>query len=561
MSNSHFSIKVFPAKEKTLGLTTELIAPDISIEPSGITIIYGLNSIPLLYLDLPPSEKNRKFYCEFEKYRHKAVVVQLIVTNPNLGHSTTCLSFTGIIYGVPMDISPGVANMQVAIVSIYQYLLESYLKLPGFHPSSENIICFPDTFNFDYGELLSGNKILENPDSLFINGQLLTLVDSKGKSLLDPSLHSPAQYIVNLARVSTDTFHQLGETLYATYLYADELKRIAKASIDLKYNTIIALLENIDCKYAGLSEATKSTNPLAVLSIFADLAHSTGSIFDFLIRQLTNIGCNLIIANDKAFVVPDIGFLKQKHDGSSTSKINEVSPRDYASVSFHDTGYKDIKAVGVIADPLAIRRNPDPKLTQFLGFYLSPDESTKTGAVLVTSFPTIITCELNLGAILNTEKQQFRQVEGRANCDDKIDYDRQVKILTAAADVYDAQTRNYKEFFNNWAEIKYYQMKYMDRTGSVELAFNPYWVCGVPCVIYLKQLGLYIDAFVTTVKHSIYVSPPHNGRAFTTVTFNCGRIGYDEESIGIDNFRYYNYSIKEAKEFAAEFLKNCMQTD
>ena len=81
------------------------------------------------------------------------------------------------------------------------------------------------------------------------------------------------------------------------------------------------------------------------------------------------------------------------------------------------------------------------------------------------------------------------------------------------------------KFADQWAELRYYQLKYTDRMGGLGMLFNPNCAPGAVGTAYLRAPGVYIDFFVTEVVHEIRLSAPDHGQAATHIGFNCGRMG------------------------------------
>jgi hypothetical protein len=96
------------------------------------------------------------------------------------------------------------------------------------------------------------------------------------------------------------------------------------------------------------------------------------------------------------------------------------------------------------------------------------------------------------------------------------------------------------EAISAYAETKYYQAKYYDRMGSLNMDFNPKWVPGTGGTLYVRATGVMLSFYVTSVTHRIDTSAPNHGNASTTVNFCCGRIGSGPEGVSADRYLGYD---------------------
>ncbi len=117
----------------------------------------------------------------------------------------------------------------------------------------------------------------------------------------------------------------------------------------------------------------------------------------------------------------------------------------------------------------------------------------------------------------------------------------------AAADAIDLSI---KKALNNLAQAKFFELKYMDRTGSLNLLFSPNWVPGTTGTAFSRYPdpdGMFVDFYVTQVKHSF--AP---GSATTQVSFAGGRMG--ETPVGLDKYELFNYDSKKMQEMQKKYI-------
>jgi hypothetical protein len=110
------------------------------------------------------------------------------------------------------------------------------------------------------------------------------------------------------------------------------------------------------------------------------------------------------------------------------------------------------------------------------------------------------------------------------------------------------------EILENYAETKFYQVRYADRQGTITMDFNTDWVPGTSGTLYIRETGMFIAFYVTSVTHRIEISAPSNGSATTVVNFCCGRMGY--KPVGVDKDKYLGYDLDKEKDIQKKFLSD-----
>ena len=121
----------------------------------------------------------------------------------------------------------------------------------------------------------------------------------------------------------------------------------------------------------------------------------------------------------------------------------------------------------------------------------------------------------------------------------------------------DEHLRTRAQFMADLAQLKYMEAKYHDRTGVLNMPFDPNWSPGGPGLVYTRYPGIYLDFYVLAVEHHIAVNPSNNGTATTSVKFTSGRIGNTPS--GLDVVDLYKYDQTDARKFMQEFIDNTAQ--
>ena len=502
-------------------LKVTVSSPDIpllnSIKPVGLTLSYGINELPTASLDL--STEDMALFCDYTAWKRKPIKVIVFSKNG-------CLQFDGLADGLSTSCSVGSMSTQLVIKHPFQILFETYPRTPGFHPGSEDILNMTPVMSF------------KNDGSNW----LLNLSGTTYKQ-------NPIKYVIDLAIFMLENQHRVVST-YAmqtspNFRLAGVMAAVSEYTPAL-FKKSIALLNSIDTtRTDGMNFISNGNNANVLTSIFSNLAENTSSVLDFVISGIKLFKCNLIIAFDKAYTVPNAGFLIQEANtnivGKSTTP-NIAYPADYSSYQFSDNGFKDIKGVYVYgtATGMAYSRSV-PSIGE--GAWVDPDPLVK-GGIATANIPlfSFYAFDSSASTAQVTTPPTGAVVTGPAA----------VKAVSEQSQANRDATS--QEFYDNWAQMTYFELKYMDRTGSLNSMFNPRWAPGAVGTIYTKQPGAFIDMFVTGVTHTFSISAPNTGIASTSVSFTCGRFG--KSKTGMSSIRLFKFDAGSSLAYAADFVNN-----
>lgn len=540
------------------GDDSEMMAPfatqvaDQKLYPTGVGIRYGINSIPTATLILTPEDS--ALICRFdEKWRRAAVKIR--VETPNNG----CMTFRGLVDGLSLGQGVGDMKMQLVVKSPFQLLHEINPKMLGFHSAGTQFATYVDSLVYEQ----TGTDTMK---AKFLLGANIT-------TDLDAPLFKGIVDIIKAVIQAQKTFEY---HTTETGLRHEPAVEAAK-SIKLKHLAIAEkLLDKID--YSFVSTSLTLADATTVNWVLENLCSHRSSVLEVLMSTLESVGCALVFGNDKAFIVPNSGYLKQTHEteievGKKSGKPNIIYPAQYNSVSFEDNGYKDIAGVYMHSDARGIGTSD--------GFYL--DKTSKgTGGIIGETMPMVISMNNALARTLqqknikssvsDTTQSNTAPAKGSkaaatheamavnllsiVDIESKLTGEEKKKALKSAQVIVDAM----QAFAEQWAELRYYQLKFNDRVGGILCYFDRAMAPGCVGSVYLRHPGVYIDFFVTEVRHDISVNTPNHATATTSVHFNCGRMGSlisAELRSGVDGFTLFDgFSAKDSAKVAAAFVKD-----
>ncbi len=518
--------------------------------PSGIVIRYGLNTIPTASLDLSP--KDLGLICDIEQWRRKALKIRVKSTNG-------CLTFRGLIDGLSLSQSVGDMRMQLILKHPFQLLTEINPTLLGYHSAGVDFTRRVSSLQMEVNgsEALVIRYAIGEEISIDMGEPLFDGI----KAILKAIVQSQAKW----ERVQNSAGPSAAAPIEAAKAIAQRHLAVAEALID-----------QIDTSFVKTNLTL--TDFYTLNFVLERICESRSNLYDVLLSLLDTVGCGLVIANNKAFIVPNSGFLKQSHVG--TVRLRELStvpniwyPVQYNSVSFNDNGYRDISGVYVISD--------ENNLQGVDGFY-HDTETGGSGGIIGEVMPYVISfnnAALRASKVPETIKglgdatRPNTPSDGTVGASTTEEAQHEAVVKTAETETTEQNAQVLKtnketqatidalyKFASEWAQLRYYQLKYTDRTGGVGLLFNPNCSPGAVGSVYLRAPGVYIDFFVTDVTHEIRMSTPDHGQATTSVGFNCGRMGsYESAPIsagleGLDLFDGFNAA--QSAKVAEAFVKN-----
>lgn len=481
--------------------------------PTGVALRYGLNSIPSATLDLSPQDLD--IVCDMSKWRRTPVKIRVESLHG-------CLTFRGLIDGVSVSQSIGDMRLQMIVKHPFQLLNEINPKLLGYHSAGVDFTRRVEALQLETG----------NTDK--------TVLKSAISSALSANADAPLfKGMIGVLKAIVESQIQWQRTQATIGASAPSAVASAQAMSERHLKVAQLLLERIDPQFVPTNLSLADAYVLDF--ILETICETRSNLFEVLLSLLETAGCGLIVGNDTAIIVPNSGFLQQSH--RSTINFREISktpniffPAQYNNISFNDNGYRDISGVYAMSD--------DKNMLGVDGFFQDKNDGG-LGGIIGEVIPYVIafnnaalraarTIEVSNSAgdparsnsqaaspSGTSENAQHDAVKKTAEAE-KRDQDEGQKEKNEAE-----QKRNdaLYEFANQWAELRYYQLKYTDRMGGIGMLFNPNCAPGAIGTTYLRAPGVFIDFFVTEVVHEIRLNAPDHGSATTNIGFNCGRMG------------------------------------
>lgn len=515
-------------------------ATDVFV-PVGANLTYGYNMIPYATVRLEMNDKTLQSICNFDdRYRRKVASIDI---KTKFG----CITFDGLADGLSYDLSPGSMSLQLVIKNKFQALTEVSAKFPGICPNGLDIFTRP--------ALLT----LQNNSQVSTEAEVLALFLQFEQAGFDGN---PVDVIIHLLKKLLNTQNILTKIAPANrqIFFPTEFVKLlkeTKGSID----SAKLVMDNIVTKWTqGMAIRTM---PAVADLIMRGIVNSSGSLFDTLVSLLSQFNCAIVIGNDQAYIVPDVGFLevpkpsgKSVGIGAKSHKVNILFPAQYSSINFNDTGYKDIKACYVYADANSNTEIVDYTAGSIVGSYIDYEA---TGGIFTIQLPHFIT----LGAdrfIYNVTRDLQKKIKAKEPSSPKTVDDSEIvadSFKNSRGQSIDEQDALRKDFFDNWAQLQYLQLKYRDRMGSIHGMFYPHIA---PCAVgaaFTRFPGMFLDFFITSVTHSFIINEPNSGSTSTDITFNCGRTSAGLRSKGVDKVAIFkDFSGKDSLDFATSFVAN-----
>ena len=525
--------------------------------PIGASVSYGINRIPIATVQVGP--KALPLFCNFDAYRRKPVVLTIKSVDG-------CIQFNGIIDGFSISQQPGSLTTSLIIKHPFTYLNEVYPRILGLNAGGSNVFAVNQPFQVNPSGLSSSLESTSNGNILADFQQLYGYQAQPGTLAMNVNV---IDFIVGLAKtiVSSQTF-SAGLTPMGEFANSANALSAVMAATDLNKRVlapaVMSLLDNIDTSYcAGMTLAANAPN--IADRIIRDAGFLQDTLFNSLVKLVSEYGCCLIVGNSKSYIIPEAAYLKIPKvqnlvRGVKGNAYNVVMPSEYVNFSFSDSGENTIKGVYVIDDPQTSLNTMGASSTGVLsGSYIDPAPDV-FGNIVVRTLPNFATIASAYAAgvgslgIHTAIANQNYLVNGKISYDESLNAIQQVQATINNNAILPAQ-----EFLNQWAELEYCKIKYDDRTGNFNSYFNNVFVPGAVGSIYTRQPGAYVDFYVSTVTHSFSVSPPANGSADTSVSFRCGRAGAATYN-GLDRLALYDYGYSNSLSFCQDFITNISGT-
>jgi len=508
-----------------------------TVVPVGATFSYGINMIPVATVML--DARSTSMLCDFDRHRRKLVGIQVNTTKG-------CLHFDGFLDGVNLSQQNGALSLALVIKNRHQWLLETFTKVPGLHPTSVEIY---NNLPILKADLEEGN------DEGFIKS-----VQLGQYALSQVSLEKPIfQVIKSVYRSALELLEQTPRIFNLNVRQAPTVQLAAESEIFLREKLPLAkaMIDSIDTGAVDGMLLTAAASSLGPDLIGHAVQSLEGSLFDALVAMAQQYGCNVVVGNTQMFIVPDVGFLKMPHTNGvirtrHSTIPNVLYPAEYISHQFSDMGYRDIKGVMLASTPESMPLIVSSAGSRAIGTYTDPDA---IGGFLFEYLPKFVSGPLEFISISQgfASARALEQFQQRRP---DIAAPEAEKIVTNNAEL--AAERDIENFINsvgnNWAQLVYLQRKFGDRTGSVNGIFDPGWAPGAAGTMFTRYPGTWIDFRVTNVEHT-FSCTPGNASATTTISYDCGRVGGATRK-GVDNVLFYNYDYAKSEAFARRFIAN-----
>lgn len=546
-----------------------ITAPGLAGTPIGASITYQVGAIPTATVQLAPGGEGESkvsggagnFGNIDQKKRAGDITLTIKVKSNNgeQGPRYRSLKFLGLLDGLSVANMVGQNSYSAILKNKAQRLLELTTVTPGLYPTSVNIYkssSFSTVKNANdaddnattaWGNIRFGlsETILQKNPMLFWIDMLKHIIkkqQSGWKEFLGMSV------LVTSKVPFDDVFN---DTRY---------KKALEAALELMNNVDISAVNG-----GALEKLSSQPDPIAsaLKHIFAS---GPTVLLENWMTFLSEFGCSLIFGNTKIFVVPINSVIQQDNEVPELKQLhkkpNTANPADYNSYIYNDNGYRDLASVLVTIDKhqgggyLAGKEFERGNIAHYIG---PKDISNGSGVFVVQTNPwmtyayeTVQPNDAKPGLIKSDQVDQSMHPELKK-------YDEVVAKTTEDFEKRDNERKEaYKSALQdallNYGETVFYQQRYGDRHGSLTMDFNPDWVPGTGGSLYIRESGMFINFYVTSVTHQVDTSPPSNGSAITIVSFCCGRMG--PKPPGTKEYMFLGYNRSKEKKIQEAFVKD-----
>ncbi len=507
----------------------------LDLKFTGAQITYAANQIPVALLSVDPTQGE---LLNIKNNRRNKVTID--IKTP-----TGSTTFTGFFDDMSIVHSVGGIRYSAVIKGVHQSLLETYPMYPGYHPGSEDIWHRTSTVNVDTTQA----------KAVFLSTKINNADIEGDQSIID--------FVVSFLKEAIGAQISYEYVRPEGILEANELYETVFKNKNYLKNLEFAkeLLDNIDAS-AVKNTALKANTVTASNTVFNILASGYGStsIWDILVRTVTSLGCVVIPGNSKTYIIPDNAYYDMG-DQINSGNPNIFKPTMYNTFTFNGNGYVDVGAVFLLTELAYAQGQTTPPGTAALGSFI--DDTQPQASVYVERIPGWMT-SLRDSLVLNTKNKKSTPVP--VKIPDLKPVDKNVETVTTAAKDANSKLQisffneEVKELFNNFATLRYYQIKYGDRGGNIVSVYNSNVCPGSVGQLFSKfpDPGVYLNFKVNSVTHRIDVSPPSSGTAITEVSFDSGRIepaGAGRFGPVIDTELMYNTSYSDILKIQKAFVK------
>ena len=515
--------------------------------PVGVTIVSHVGSIPTASVDVAPpggpkisGGSGALGEIEAQKRSDASVSIKVQSHTGSKAGATRTLTFKGFLDGLSLNSSVGSVNYQAVIKNKAQTLLELTTYTPGLYPAGINLWRSPSfsmlTNTDENASVVSWGKI-EAGAGIFGLSPIKAYTKML-KWVLEQQKGGWQEYVGRDTTLS-------GKIPYARIF---EDGRYGKA-----VGLGIKLLENVDFTMVdgGSLEGIKCSND-KVMSAIGDLYKSGPQVvLENYMNFLAYMGCTLIFSNSRLHIVPINSVLKQPSfapgKGSSGGGMyNAAGPGDYNSFSYNDNGYRDCAGAVVVMEGLAGGLDMYGNGVDSGGcayFMEDAGASKASGIIAVKAHPFMA---LNPYASRGDEAKALQTTadSNKSRYGAKVSSTKAEEIgkdySETAKNKLSSMKSQFGDVLDSYAQSVFYQTRYGDRQGSITMDFNPNWAPGTGGTLYIRDTGISIHFYVTSVTHRVEMGAPNHGSAITVVNFSCGRAGTTPSGIVGDKFLGYD---------------------
>ena len=511
----------------------------IDAVPTSVVLTYSAGSFPCAVVGLDPV-RSKLISQDIEKVRKTPVNIAVTTPNGNI-------NFDGWFDGLSYSQSPGGMQYSAVIKSNFNRIQFVYPKYLGVHPSGVSYSKVAPTVMAD----------VFGAEQNAINTSIGNIATSKTRTLVD--------FLIDILK----NYISMQKTWVTSHKDAPMWDKFVKILQDSKYTTLLdnalKVISNIDtsaCKnlIAG-SALTESAYSLIKCNL---LGEDGTTLWDYLVRNLSLVGCTLLVGNSKMFVVPENCFLhpstrevpSNQQKNLSTSKPNLIYPAQYNYLQFDDNGYIDIRGCVIVGS--TIQCNNSNQITKELSSFMDPNAASDA-SILMTNLPGALNVLAQSINTISSLPAHQNVKDGNASKDksqivDKAKAQSAISKATTTASSIANPDGDYIKFIGNWAELLYYRSKYSDRTGTISAEFSPNWCPGTTGTVYSRYNNFWIDFYVDSVTHTLSLQAANSGTATTTINFSSGRSGV--KPAGVDSDTLFKYSTSAMLEIQKSFLSD-----
>jgi len=544
---------------------------------TGMSVTYAVNNLPTCRISMIPSDIADVLAAPDAQKRSSWVVSASSISNKNTNQQKKyTLTFNGLLDGVSLSNTVGSVEYALELKSIFQPLTEAHTMVPGLRMDGMNP--FQELVNSKTGEIDTFGPLFAMPDA--------------GSTEVDPITYFKNMLVASIARQTEPELY-----INAPTLSADITARIwdlgnYKATIANIRSHISDWLDISTCLNGSLKGLNSSKTAIANY-IFTMLSHGNPSMWEAIVSIAEAFNACLICSNNKIFLIPKNGFIKQDPTAISDTNISDLpnvaSPGQCTNFSYNDSGYRDLSRVILLRNPqygTGKDSRFDVASFTFIGSYPAGNEvdpsvpAKSAGTLVLTNHPFMHEDMFKAGLTSTAASQRVAMAIRDSNLttsdapntlsiQDMQDMMSSISSSNAAdPNMAYSATDAYNTAISDYAKAKFYAHKYNDRIGTITTDFNTNWVPGTCGTLYVPTLTadqsadssastlprIYLQFFVTSVTHSLSMSAPNGGSASTTVTFSCGRIGANP--IGLDRDSWFGYTADSMNILQTAYLKD-----